>query len=72
MKNRYRLYRRHQSGNFYIEDTSTGKQISTRTKIKKEAQALLFSKNQAAEQPWLDPIILITAVGSEEEGKKML
>src|SRR5215469_10513635 len=52
MKSRYRLFRR--SGVFYCEDTTTGKQLSLRTKDEAEALTLLHSKNEAHRQPVLN------------------
>lgn len=54
MKNRYRLYRRNKRGNYYLHDEVTGKQQSTRTKDKAEAQALCVARNQAVAQPALN------------------
>ena len=52
MKPRYRLFRR--NGVFYYEDTTTGKQLSLRTKDEAEALTLLHSKNEANRQPVLN------------------
>jgi integrase len=50
MKLRFKLYQR-SNGNFYAEDTTTGKQSSLRTRDKVEASRLLHAKNEAAYQP---------------------
>ena len=52
MKQRYILFRR--SGVFYYEDTTTGKQLSLRTKNEEEALTLLHSKNEAHRHPVLN------------------
>ena len=52
MQDRYWLYQR--NGTFYVQDRSTGKQESLRTKDAKVAQRLFNAKNQAAEQPALN------------------
>jgi len=49
MKNRYRLYRR--NGTFYSWDNVTSKRESLETKDRKQAQALLQTKNEAHQQP---------------------
>jgi hypothetical protein len=45
MRNRYRLYRRH--GTFYSWDNVTSKRESLETRDRKQAQALLQTKNEA-------------------------
>ncbi len=45
--NRYFLYER-ENGFFYLQEITTGKQQSLRTKNKEEAERLLFAKNEAA------------------------
>src|ERR1022692_493595 len=52
MKRRFNLFRR--AGVFYSEDTTTGKQLSLRTKDEAEALTLLHSKNEAHRQPVLN------------------
>jgi integrase len=52
MKSRFILFKR--AGVFYSEDTTTGKQISLRTKDEGEAATLLHSKNEAHRQPVLN------------------
>ena len=52
MKQRFNLFRR--AGVFYYEDTTTGKQLSLRTKDEAEARTLLHSKNEAHRQPVLN------------------
>ena len=52
MKTRFSLFRR--GSVYYAEDTTTGKQISLRTKDETEALTLLHSKNEAYRQPVLN------------------
>jgi len=52
MKTRFILFNR--KGVYYSEDTTTGKQISLRTKDEAEALTLLHSKNEAYRQPVLN------------------
>jgi len=52
MNQRFILFRR--SGVFYCEDTTTGKQLSLRTKDEGEATTLLHAKNEAFRQPILN------------------
>ena len=52
MNQRYILFRR--AGVFYYEDTTTGKQISLRTKDEAEAKTLLHAKNESVRQPVLN------------------
>jgi integrase len=52
MKQRFIMFRR--AGVFYYEDTTTGKQISLRTKDEAEALTLLHSKNESFRQPVLN------------------
>ena len=52
MNQRFILFRR--AGVFYCEDTTTGKQISLRTKDPAEAQTLLHAKNESFRQPVLN------------------
>ena len=52
MKQRFILFRR--AGVFYYEDTTTGQQLSLRTKDEAEALTLLHSKNEAHRQPVLN------------------
>ena len=52
MKTRFILFNR--KGVFYSEDTTTGKQISLRTKDQAAALTLLHSKNEAYRQPVLN------------------
>ena len=52
MRDRYRLYRRHQ-GMYYLFDNETGKRESLQTKNVKEAEALLHTKNEATTTPAL-------------------
>src|SRR2546426_139760 len=50
MKQKYRLFRR-SNGIYFLQDRSTGKQQSLRTKDQGEAQTLLHAKNEACRQP---------------------
>ena len=52
MNQRYILFRR--AGVFYYEDTTTGKQLSLRTKDEAEAKTLLHAKNESVRQPVLN------------------
>jgi hypothetical protein len=52
MKQRFILFRR--AGVYYYEDTTTGQQLSLRTKDEAEAHTLLHSKNEAHRQPVLN------------------
>ena len=52
MNQRYILFRR--AGVFYYEDTTTGKQLSLRTKNPAEAKTLLHAKNESVRQPVLN------------------
>ena len=49
MKNRFILFQR--SGVYYCEDTTTGKQMSLRTRDEADALRLLNAKNEALHQP---------------------
>lgn len=51
MKQRYRLYFRANSGRYYLQDNTTGKQESLHTNDRKEAQRLFHARNEAAHQP---------------------
>ena len=51
MKQKYRIYRRNQNGNYYIQDNVTGKQQSLGTPDKTEARRLWHTRNEAASQP---------------------
>lgn len=53
MKDRYRTYRRC-NGTYYLEDATSGKQESLRTKSAAEARRLVVARNQAFEQPALN------------------
>src|ERR1700690_3097766 len=52
MKQRFIMFRR--AGVFYYEDTTTGKQISLRTKDEAEALTLMHSKKESFRQPVLN------------------
>jgi hypothetical protein len=52
MNQRFNLFRR--AGVFYYEDTTTGKQLSLRTKDEAEARTLLNAKNESFRQPVLN------------------
>jgi hypothetical protein len=51
MKTRFRLYRRHKGGRYYIHDETTGKQESLHTSDRPAALRLLHAKNEAVIQP---------------------
>ena len=51
MKTRFRLYRRHRGGRYYIHDETTGKQESLHTSDRPAALRLLHAKNEAVIQP---------------------
>ena len=51
MKPRFRLYRRHNGGRYYVHDETTGKQESLHTNNRPEAIRLLHAKNEAVLQP---------------------
>lgn len=53
MQERYRIFQRY-NGNYYLEDTSTRKQESLRTKDKAEALGLAAARNQSHAQPALN------------------
>jgi hypothetical protein len=52
MNQRFILFRR--AGVFYYEDTTTGKQLSLRTKNEAEALTLLNARNESFRQPVLN------------------
>jgi len=52
MNQRFIMFRR--AGVFYYEDTTTGKQLSLRTKDQAEATTLLHAKNESVRQPVLN------------------
>ena len=64
MKQRYLLFRR--SGVFYYEDTTTGKQLSLRTKDEAEARTLLNAKNESFRQPVLNRQIARTYLAATD------
>jgi hypothetical protein len=64
MKQRYILFRR--SGVFYYEDTTTGKQLSLRTKDEAEARTLLNAKNESFRQPVLNRQIARTYLAATD------
>jgi hypothetical protein len=51
MKQKFRLYRRGNSGRYYIHDGATGKQESLHTNDRAAALRLLHAKNEAVLQP---------------------
>ncbi len=51
MKQKFRLYRRGNSGRYYIHDDATGKQESLHTNDRPTALRLLHAKNEAVLQP---------------------
>jgi hypothetical protein len=64
MKQRFIIFRR--AGVFYYEDTTTGKQISLRTKDQAEALTLLHSKNESFRQPVLNLHIARTYLAASD------
>jgi hypothetical protein len=52
MKTKYTMFPR--KGVFYMQDTTTGKQTSLRTKDETEARSLLNAENEAHRQPVLN------------------
>ena len=52
-KNKYRLFRR-STGIYFIQDNSTGRQESLKTRNKQEAVTLLNASNEANRQPFLN------------------
>ena len=50
MRQKFRLYRRGNSGRHYIHDDETGKQESLRTADRSKAIRRLHAKNKAGEQ----------------------
>jgi hypothetical protein len=51
MKQKFRLYRRGNSGRYYIHDDATGKQTSLHTSDRPTAFRLLHAKNEAVLPP---------------------
>jgi integrase len=64
MKQRFILFRR--AGVFYYEDTTTGKQLSLRTKDEAEAITLLNAKNESFRQPVLNRQIARTYLAATD------
>jgi integrase len=64
MKQRFILFRR--SGVFYYEDTTTGQQLSLRTKDEAEARTLLNAKNESFRQPILNRQIARTYLAATD------
>jgi integrase len=64
MKQRFILFRR--AGVFYYEDTSTGQQLSLRTKDEAEARILLNAKNESFRQPVLNRQIARTYLAATD------
>ena len=54
MKKLYRLYRRGNTGNYYLQNNQTREQRSLGTKNRQEALKLLFAENQVAQSPALN------------------
>jgi integrase len=65
MNQRYILFLR--AGVFYCEDTTTGKQLSLRTKDEAEANTLLNAKNESFRQPVLNRQIARTYLAAADE-----
>jgi integrase len=64
MNQRFNLFRR--AGVFYYEDTTTGKQLSLRTKDEAEAITLLNAKNESFRQPVLNRQIARTYLAATD------
>jgi integrase len=64
MNQRFNLFRR--AGVFYYEDTTTGKQLSFRTKDEAEAITLLNAKNESFRQPVLNRQIARTYLAATD------
>ena len=64
MNQRFILFRR--AGVFYCEDTSTGKQLSLRTRDEGEAKTLLHARNEAFRQPLLNLHIARTYMAASD------
>ncbi len=64
MNQRFILFRRNSV--FYSEDTTTGKQISLRTKDPAEAKTLLHAKNESVRQPVLNLQIARTYLAASD------
>lgn len=64
MNQRFILFRR--AGVFYCEDTTTGKQLSLRTKDEGEAKTLLHAKNESFRQPILNLQIARTYMAASD------
>jgi integrase len=45
--NRYRLFRRHNTGIFFVEDNKTARQESLRTRDREEAERIAFHRNES-------------------------
>ncbi|HUA65751.1 MAG TPA: hypothetical protein VME24_07885, partial [Alphaproteobacteria bacterium] len=65
MNQRYIMFQR--AGVFYCEDTTTGKQLSLRTKNETEAITLLHSKNESVRQPKLNLQIAKTYLAAADD-----
>ena len=65
MNQRYIMFQR--AGVFYCEDTTTGKQLSLRTKNEAEALTLLHTKNESVRQPKLNLQIAKTYLAAADE-----
>jgi integrase len=64
MNQRFNLFRR--AGVFYYEDTTTGKQLSLRTKDEAEAHTLLNARNESFRQPVLNRQIARTYLAATD------
>ena len=64
MNQRFIMFRR--AGVFYCEDTTTGKQLSLRTKDEGEAKTLLHAKNESFRQPILNLQIARTYMAASD------
>ena len=65
MNQRYIMFQR--AGVFYCEDTTTGKQLSLRTKNEADALTLLHTKNESVRQPKLNLQIAKTYLAAADE-----
>jgi hypothetical protein len=63
MKSKFNLFRR--GAVFYMEDTTTGKQTSLKTRDEAEAKSLLNARNEAQRQPVLNLHLGLAAVSQK-------
>jgi len=68
MKERYRVVQRGERGGmFYCLDTQTGARPSLRTRDRKEAERLVYHKNEAAEHPHINRKIGLAYLSSADQ-----